>query len=69
MLSKSFIVTAIAGLAFAGPLEQRQTGTTSKEFSLRLGCSDILFAWARGSTEIGNMVWIFNQGNLSMTDK
>lgn len=59
-LQPSFIIAAIAGLAAAGPIETRQfglggTGTTSKEFS-QGGCRDILFAWARGSTEIGNMV-------------
>ncbi|KAF1925477.1 carbohydrate esterase family 5 protein [Didymella exigua CBS 183.55] len=55
----SILITALAGLVAAGPIETRQlgvgeTGTTSKEFS-RGGCRDILFAWARGSTEIGNM--------------
>ena len=56
----SILITALAGLAAAGPVEIRQlglggTGSTSKEFS-QGGCRDILFAWARGSTEIGNMV-------------
>ncbi|KAL1601013.1 hypothetical protein SLS59_005681 [Nothophoma quercina] len=55
----SILITALAGLAAAGPVEIRQlglggTGSTSKEFS-QGGCRDILFAWARGSTEIGNM--------------
>jgi cutinase len=52
-------VSILAGLATANPIEVRQliggTGTTSNEFS-QGGCRDILFAWARGSTEIGNMV-------------
>lgn len=56
----SIVITALAGIAAAGPIETRQlglggTGSTSKEFS-QGGCKDILFAWARGSTEIGNMV-------------
>ncbi|KAF2624225.1 carbohydrate esterase family 5 protein [Macroventuria anomochaeta] len=55
----SMLITALAGLAAASPLETRQfglggTGSTSNEFS-QGGCRDILFAWARGSTEIGNM--------------
>ncbi|KAH7392485.1 cutinase precursor [Pyrenochaeta sp. MPI-SDFR-AT-0127] len=49
----------IAGLATGSPVEIRQlrgggTGTTENEFS-QGGCRDILFAWARGSTEVGNM--------------
>ena len=60
---RSILITALAGLAAAGPVEVRQlglggTGSTSKEFS-QGGCRDILFAWARGSTEIGNMVRTF----------
>ncbi|KAJ4381283.1 hypothetical protein N0V86_003632 [Didymella sp. IMI 355093] len=55
----SILIAGLAGLAASVPLETRQlglggTGTTSKEFS-QGGCRDILFAWARGSTEIGNM--------------
>ncbi|KAF1360055.1 cutinase-domain-containing protein [Lizonia empirigonia] len=55
----SVLLAALSGLAAAGPLEVRQlslggTGSTSKEFS-QGGCKDILFAWARRSTEIGNM--------------
>ncbi|KZM21488.1 Cutinase [Ascochyta rabiei] len=55
----SIFITALAGLTTAGPVEVRQLGlggteSTSKEFS-QGGCKDILFAWARGSTEIGNM--------------
>lgn len=38
------------------PLEARQsTGTTSKEFTL-YGCRDVIFIFARGTTEPGNMV-------------
>ena len=60
---RSILITALAGLAAAGPVEVRQlglggTGSTSKEFS-QGGCRDILFAWTRGSTEIGNMVRTF----------
>jgi cutinase len=55
MYTKTFLTFALAGLATATPIEKRQTRTTSKEFS-QGGCKDVLFAWARGSTEIGNMV-------------
>jgi len=55
MYTKTFITLALAGLATASPVEKRQTQTTSNEFS-QGGCRDVLFAWARGSTEIGNMV-------------
>lgn len=50
----------LASLALASPLalqaEKRQTvRSTANEFK-RGGCNDIIFVWARGSTEIGNMV-------------
>jgi cutinase len=58
MHAQSILVAALAGFAAAAPLESRQlfggTGSSSSEFS-RGGCRDILFAFARGSTEIGNM--------------
>ncbi|KAH8730384.1 cutinase-domain-containing protein [Phaeosphaeriaceae sp. PMI808] len=54
MYTQSILISLLAGLAAAGPVEVRQTRTTSNEFS-QGGCRDILFAWARGSTEIGNM--------------
>ncbi|KAF2712569.1 carbohydrate esterase family 5 protein [Pleomassaria siparia CBS 279.74] len=57
MYTKSFIAALLFGLANSAAIEQRQTRTTSKEFS-EGGCADILFAFARGSTEIGNMVHI-----------
>ncbi|KAF9698323.1 hypothetical protein EKO04_003490 [Ascochyta lentis] len=58
-IQSPILITALVGLVAAGPVEIRQlglggTGSTSKEFS-QGGCRDILFAWARGSTEIGNM--------------
>lgn len=56
MYTKTFMTLALAGLATANPIEKRQTRTTSNEFS-EGGCRDVLFAWARGSTETGNMVW------------
>jgi hypothetical protein len=72
MYTCSIIVFVLAGFTSAGPVVTRQliggTGTTSNEFS-RGGCKDILFAWARGSTEIGNMVGgsliLFNRTVLS----
>ncbi|KAF1836840.1 cutinase precursor [Decorospora gaudefroyi] len=54
MYTKSILLAALAGLASTSPVEIRQTGSSSSEFS-RGGCRDILFAWARGSSEIGNM--------------
>ena len=58
MHAQSIFIAALAGFAAAAPLESRQlfggTGSSSSEFS-RGGCRDILFAFARGSTEIGNM--------------
>lgn len=59
-IQPSILLAALSGLAAAGHIEVRQlglggTGSTSKEFS-QGGCKDILFVWARGSTEIGNMV-------------
>ncbi|KAF2745931.1 carbohydrate esterase family 5 protein [Sporormia fimetaria CBS 119925] len=55
MYKLSVVLSALLSLAAAGPIETRQTGTSSSEFSRSLVCRDILFAWARGSTEIGNM--------------
>jgi hypothetical protein len=60
MYTHAVLVSILAALATASPVEVRQiggTGTTSNEFS-EGGCKEILFAWARGSTEIGNMVSI-----------
>ncbi|KAF2116883.1 cutinase-domain-containing protein [Lophiotrema nucula] len=54
MHMNTILVAAFIGLAASAPIEKRQTGTTSSEFS-QGGCRDILFAWARGSTEPGNM--------------
>ena len=42
-------------LSKAIELEKRQTATTSNEFT-RFGCRNVLFFFARGSTEPGNMV-------------
>jgi len=58
MYTQTVLLSVLAALATASPVQVRQIGgtrTTSKEFS-EGGCRDILFAWARGSTEIGNMV-------------
>lgn len=44
-----------AALVAAGPVEVRQTRTTSSEFT-NGGCRDTIFLFARGSTEVGNMV-------------
>jgi cutinase len=59
---QSLLILALAALSVANPvavaiIEERQstTGTTSNEFT-QLGCRDVLFFFARGSTEVGNMV-------------
>ncbi|KAF2036204.1 cutinase-domain-containing protein [Setomelanomma holmii] len=57
MYTQVVLISLLAALSAASPVEVRQlggTGTTSNEFS-QGGCRDILFAWARGSTEAGNM--------------
>ncbi|KAF9878450.1 ankyrin repeat protein [Colletotrichum karsti] len=65
---KSFITFALAALAASSPippasyeqpeiassLEIRATGPTAKEFTTG-GCRDVIFIFARGSTEVGNM--------------
>ncbi|KAH7635920.1 cutinase-domain-containing protein [Sordaria sp. MPI-SDFR-AT-0083] len=62
---KSFVALSLAALALANPIpvsnepailaeRQTQTGITSTEFT-RLGCRPVIFLFARGSTEIGNM--------------
>jgi cutinase len=59
---QSLLIIALAALSVANPVpvavvEERQstTGITSNEFT-RYGCRDVLFFFARGSTEVGNMV-------------
>ncbi|EUC50395.1 carbohydrate esterase family 5 protein [Bipolaris oryzae ATCC 44560] len=58
MYTKSILIAALAGIAAAGPIESRQlfggTGSSASEFS-KGGCKPVLFAFTRGSTEIGNM--------------
>ncbi|KAL0940556.1 cutinase [Colletotrichum truncatum] len=43
------------GLEITAQLNSRATGSTSKEFT-EGGCRDVIFVFARGSTELGNMV-------------
>jgi hypothetical protein len=69
MYTKRILIAALAGLASASPVEVhvRQlggTGASSTEFS-RGGCKDILFAFTRGSTEIGNMVCNYSMGSMN----
>jgi opacity protein-like surface antigen len=66
-------LAALAATALAAPvaepvavaepateIERRQSvGTTANEFT-RFGCRDVLFFFARGSTEVGNMVGFLN---------
>lgn len=65
---QSFMILALAALSVASPVpvavveertivegRQSTTGITSNEFT-QLGCRNILFFFARGSTEVGNMV-------------
>ncbi|KAL1606694.1 hypothetical protein SLS60_004101 [Paraconiothyrium brasiliense] len=54
MHTQSFLTLALITLAAATPMEKRATGSTSNEFT-QGGCRDVMFAFARGSTEIGNM--------------
>jgi cutinase len=37
-----------------------RTSLTENQFSRRIGggCRDVIFVWARGSTELGNMVFL-----------
>lgn len=55
MYTQTVLLSIFAALVAASPIEVRQTRINSNEFSDG-GCRDILFAWARGSTEAGNMV-------------
>ncbi|KAL5399357.1 hypothetical protein PMIN06_004872 [Paraphaeosphaeria minitans] len=55
-----FSILTLASIAAAIPVDlvTRQldrTGTTEREFSLSLRCAKVVFVWARGSTELGNM--------------
>ncbi|PVH97969.1 carbohydrate esterase family 5 protein [Periconia macrospinosa] len=54
MFNKALIALVLTSLTTGTPIDRRATGITSKEFS-QGGCRDVLFAWARGSTEAGNM--------------
>jgi cutinase len=56
MYTQSLLILALTALASATPLK-RATGPTSNEFT-QGGCRPVMFAFARGSTEIGNMVRI-----------
>ena len=55
MYTHSFLILALTALASTTPLSKRATGSTSNEFT-QGGCRPVMFAFARGSTEIGNMV-------------
>jgi cutinase len=55
MKTSQFVVALLAGFAAAAPLETRAVGTTANEFT-NSGCKSIIFFFARGSTEVGNMV-------------
>jgi cutinase len=62
MKTVQFMVSLLAGLATAAPtdINIRQTanvGITENEYTIG-GCRDIIFFFARGSTEVGNMVRI-----------
>lgn len=65
-----FSVFTLASIATAIPLDlvTRQldrTSTTENEFSLSLRCAKVVFVWARGSTEMGNMVILCKLGALT----
>ncbi|RDI77214.1 hypothetical protein Vi05172_g12770 [Venturia inaequalis] len=55
-MKATFFALLLSTFAYAAPiLEERQsTGTTANEYT-RSGCKDIIFFFARGSTEVGNM--------------
>lgn len=59
MYYSTLLLSALAVFTAAAPLEERQlgnrVGTTASEFS-QGGCKDVIFFFARGSTEVGNMV-------------
>lgn len=57
---KSFIALAMAVAVLASPIQvqvqkRQYTSLTENEFTTG-GCRDVIFLWARGSTEAGNMV-------------
>jgi hypothetical protein len=55
-MKASIAALALVTLALASPLEIRQsTGITENEYT-RSGCRNVIFFFARGSTEVGNMV-------------
>lgn len=56
-LSSLSLLLLLAPFATASPIEveKRATGITSNEFT-QGGCKNIIFIFARGSTEPGNMV-------------
>ncbi|KAF2740062.1 cutinase-domain-containing protein [Polyplosphaeria fusca] len=54
MHMNAFLAAAVIALTSANPIDTRQTRINSNEFS-EGGCRDVLFAFARGSTEAGNM--------------
>ncbi|WYZ42518.1 hypothetical protein EsH8_VI_000217 [Colletotrichum jinshuiense] len=62
---KFFNTLVLASTALAFPTatkDKRQTvGITANEFKLS-GCKDIIFVWARGSTELGNMGTVVGPG-------
>ena len=60
MQFSAILVSLLAAVAAAAPveIEERQSsnvGTTANEYT-RYGCRKVIFFFARGSTEIGNMV-------------
>ena len=63
MYTQSFLALALTALVTATPLEKRLTGPVSNEFT-QGGCKDVMFAFARGSTEIGNMVSLLSRSRV-----
>lgn len=54
-----FLATVTMAAAVPVDVVQRQldrTGILENEFSLSRRCAQVVFVWARGSTELGNMV-------------
>ena len=51
MKTSHFVLSLLASIATSAPLEARQSvGTTENEYTIG-GCRDIIFFFARGSTE------------------
>ncbi|PBP25205.1 hypothetical protein BUE80_DR003706 [Diplocarpon rosae] len=63
MKSHSLVITLLAGLVSSSPLESRQSryvGVSATEYT-QDGCKPVIFFFARGSTEVGNLGSVVGQ--------